>query len=112
MERRKEQKKKEKGRNRKTRQSRSEKKVASFSSASLFPARKREAVTQGGTMVTDHLTRRRNQGAGRAKGWEDKNDTRAGPLTLQQLNPHSPHPIVWLYLIIIEFLQVLRENNK
>ena len=35
---------------RKTRKSRSEEKVVGFSSVSLFPAKKREAVTQGGTM--------------------------------------------------------------
>ena len=33
----------------KSQKSRSEEKVVSFSSASLFPARKWEAVTQGGT---------------------------------------------------------------
>ena len=39
-----------KRKNRKTRKSRSEEKAVAFSSASLFPARKREAITQGGTM--------------------------------------------------------------
>ena len=34
----------------KTQKSRSEEKVVGFSSASLFPTRKWEAVTQGGTM--------------------------------------------------------------
>ena len=34
----------------KSRKSRSEEKVVGFSSASLFPARKREAVAQGGTV--------------------------------------------------------------
>ena len=54
--------------------SRSEEKVVSFRSASLFPARKRETVNQGGTRKVDHPTRRRTQGAGIAKGWEDKRD--------------------------------------
>ena len=40
----------EKGKDGKSRKSRKEEKVMGFSSASLFPARKREAVTQGGTM--------------------------------------------------------------
>ena len=35
---------------RKTWKSRSEEKVVDFSSANLFPTRKREVVTQGGTM--------------------------------------------------------------
>ena len=39
----------EKRKGRKTRKSKSEEKMVGFSSASLFPARKREAVTQGGT---------------------------------------------------------------
>ena len=45
-----------------------------FSSASLFPERKREAVTQGGTRGIDHPTRRKTQGAGIYKGWEGKID--------------------------------------
>ena len=40
----------EKRKDRKTQKSRSEEKVVGFSSASLFPARKREAVAQGGSM--------------------------------------------------------------
>ena len=48
-----------------------EEKVVGFSSASLFPARKLETVTQGGTKGIDHLTRRRTQGVGIVKGWED-----------------------------------------
>ena len=39
-----------KRKDKKTRKSRSEKKVVGFSSASLSPARKREAVTQGRTI--------------------------------------------------------------
>ena len=39
----------EKKKDRKTQKGKSEEKVASFSSGSLFPARKQEAVTQGGT---------------------------------------------------------------
>ena len=38
----------EKWKDRKTRKCRSEEKVVGFSTASIFPARKREAVTQGG----------------------------------------------------------------
>ena len=38
----------EKRNDRKTKRCRSEEKVDGFSSASLFPARKREVVTQGG----------------------------------------------------------------
>ena len=57
----------------KTQKSRGEEKVVGFSSASLFPKRKREAVTQGGTRGIDHRTRRRRtQVAGIVKGWEDK----------------------------------------
>ena len=59
----------EKRKDRETRKSRNEEKVVSFSSASLFPARKRGAVTQGGTRVMDHPTQRKNQGAGIVKNW-------------------------------------------
>ena len=62
--------KKRKGR--KTWKRRSEEKVVGFSSATLLPTRKWEAVTQGGTMGIDHLMRRRTQRAGIIKGWEDK----------------------------------------
>ena len=58
----------------KTRKSRSEQKVVGFSSAFLFPARKREAVTEGGTRRIDHLTWRRSQRAGIVKDWEEKRD--------------------------------------
>ena len=40
----------EKRNDRKSRKSRSEEKAVGFSSASVFPARKWEAVTQGGTI--------------------------------------------------------------
>ena len=50
----------------------SEEKMVGFSSASLFPARKWEAFTQGRTIEIDHLTRRRTQGAVIDKSWEDK----------------------------------------
>ena len=40
----------QKRKDRKTRKSWSEEKVVNLSSASLFPARKREAVTEGGAM--------------------------------------------------------------
>ena len=49
----------EKRKDRKTWKSRREENVVGFSSASLFPARKPEAVTQG----INHLMRRRTQGA-------------------------------------------------
>ena len=48
--------------------------VVGFSSASIFPARKREAVNQNGTRGMDHLMRRRTPGAGIGKDWEDKRD--------------------------------------
>ena len=51
-----------KGKAQKTRKSRSKEKVVGFSSASLFPERKREAVNQGGTRDIDHTTRRKNPG--------------------------------------------------
>ena len=41
---------------------------------SLFPTKKREAVTQGGTRGIEHPMRRRTQGAGIVKGWEDDRD--------------------------------------
>ena len=47
---------KEKSIDRKTRKSRSEEKGVRFRLASLFPARKREAVTEGGTRVICHPT--------------------------------------------------------
>ena len=50
------------------------KKVVGFSSASLFPARKRKVVTQGGIRGIGHPTRRRTQGSGIVKGWKDKRD--------------------------------------
>ena len=49
-------------------------KVVGSSSASLFTARKKEAVTQGGTRGIDHPTRKRTQGVGIVKGWEDNRD--------------------------------------
>ena len=45
-----------------------------FSSASLFPARKWEAVAQARTRGIDHLKLRRTQGTSIVKGWEDKRD--------------------------------------
>ena len=64
----------EKRTDKKTLKSRSEEKVASFSSASLFPATKWEAVTQDGNRELDHLTQRKAQRAGIVKGWEEKRD--------------------------------------
>ena len=51
-----------------------EKMVAFISPAFLFPSRKRELITQGGTRGIDHPTRGRTQGAGIDIGWEDKRD--------------------------------------
>ena len=51
-----------KRKDRKIRKSRSEEKVVGFTSTSLFPARKWEAVTQGETRDVDHPIRRRTQG--------------------------------------------------
>ena len=62
----------EKRKDRKVWYSRSEEKVLDFSSVSLFPARKRKTVTQGGTRGIDHSTRRKIQGAGIVKSWENK----------------------------------------
>ena len=45
--------------------------MVGFGSAFLFPARKWEPVTQGGTRGIDHLMWRRTQGANIVKGWED-----------------------------------------
>ena len=45
-----------------------------FSSASLFPVRKREAVTQSGNRDIAHPTWRKAQGAGTVKGLKDKGD--------------------------------------
>ena len=56
----------------KTRKSRSEKKVAGFSSPSIFPAREPETVTQGGSTGIDHPKWRKTQGDGIIKDWEDK----------------------------------------
>ena len=66
----------EKRKDRKSRKSRSEEKVVSFSSASLFPARNREAVTQGGSRRIDNPTWRGTQGADIVKVWEVKRDGR------------------------------------
>ena len=57
----------EKRKDRKSQISKNEKKVAGFSSASLFPARKRKAFIQGRTRGIDHLTWRKAQGAGTSK---------------------------------------------
>ena len=48
--------------------------MVGFSSASLFPTRKWEAVTQGGIMEIDNLARKRTQEAGIVKGWDSKRD--------------------------------------
>ena len=46
--------------------------MVNFSSVSLLPARKREAVNQGGTREIGHPTRKRTRGAGIINGREDK----------------------------------------
>ena len=51
--------------------------MVGFSPASLFSARKREAVIQGETMepvVLDHLAQRRTHKVGIVKDWEYKRD--------------------------------------
>ena len=76
--------------------SRSEEKMVGFSSAFLFSARKREAftrvslflsrkresVTQNVTKGIDNPSRRKTQGAGIIKGWEDERDHKCIPDTL------------------------------
>ena len=68
----------EKRKDRKTRKSKTEEKVVSFSSVSLFPCKE-----MGGSHSSwkswnhlnrgiDHLTWGKTQGAGMVKGWEDK----------------------------------------
>ena len=58
--------------------------MVGFSSVSLFPARKREAFTQGGTRGIDHPTRRITQGAGIIKSWENKRERGRIPDTFLQ----------------------------
>ena len=53
---------------------RSDEKVVGFISASLFPASKLEAVTQGVTRRVHQPTQRKTQGAGIVKGWKDMRD--------------------------------------
>ena len=65
----------ERRKDRKTRKSRREEKVMGFTSASLFPVRKRDEVTQDETRgLIEYPTRRRTQGAGIIKGWNGKED--------------------------------------
>ena len=74
----------ERRKDRKTRKSKSEEKVMGFSSASLFPVRKRDAVTQDETRgLIENPTRRRTQGAGIIKGWQDKRDSGRIPDTFK-----------------------------
>ena len=54
--------------------SRNKENVVGFRPASLFPSRKWEAVTQGGTRGIDHLMQKRTQEAGIMKGWEEEQD--------------------------------------
>ena len=62
-------------------ESRSEEKSVGFSSAFLFHAKKRKAVTRVETMGIYHPTRRRTHGAGFVKGWEEKQDRGCTPNT-------------------------------
>ena len=70
----------EKRKDRKTQKSKSEEKVVGFNSDSPFPTRKREAVIKVGIRIDD-MTRRKTQGAGTVKDWEDKRDCRRIPDT-------------------------------
>ena len=51
-----------------------EERVVGSGSVFLFPARKREAVTHGGTSGIEQLTRRKTPGAGTVYGWEEMRD--------------------------------------
>ena len=57
----------------KIRKSRNKEKLVRFSSFSLFPVRKREAVNVWNPAI-DHPTRRITQGLGIIKCWEDRPD--------------------------------------
>ena len=82
----------EKRKDSKLRKKKSEEKVVGFSSASLFPTRKREAVphNEAGsshpgwnyeTKGINYLMRRKTQEAGIVKYWEDKRDRERIPDT-------------------------------
>ena len=78
--------------------------MASFSPASLFPAGKLEAVTHGETREIEHPMRRRTQGDGIVKTWDNKRDygsipgtftecknyVSVGLLTLPTIEPQTP----------------------
>ena len=80
--------------------------MVGFSSSSLFPTRKQEAGI-------DHPTRRRTQGAGIVKGWEDKRDPRAhsryihvkqeqhgrGPSDPPTIEPRLPPPLIYISML-------------
>ena len=87
--------------------------MVSISSEYLFPTKKREAVTQGGTTKIDHQMGRTTQEASNFKGWEAKmdheriqdilmykNDMIVDPLDHQQMNLNSPH-LIYIYIYII-----------
>ena len=89
-----------------------------FSSASLFPAGKREPVSQGGTgRVIDHLMRIITQGTGIFKDKEDKqdyegipdkfrynkNDTIANPHDLPRIETRLPPPHIYIYIYNVMF---------
>ena len=59
--------------------------MAGFSSASLFPVRKREAVAQGGTRRIVHPTRRRTHGAGIVKGRRTNETAGAFQINLRKI---------------------------
>ena len=48
--------------------------MVGFSSLPILCNETRGNPTQGGTRVIDHPTRRKTQGVGIVKGWEDKRD--------------------------------------
>ena len=93
---------------RKTQKSRNEEKVEGFSSASLFPTMKWEAVTQGETIEPGNRPpdAEENPGSLSLKGGRISKTTgtfqihshktrltSVGTLTFQQLNPDSLYPI-------------------
>ena len=80
----------EKRKDRKMWKIKSEEKVGGFSSASLFPTRKRESVTQGGTIY--HLMWRRTQVTSIVKGWEDNETEGAFQIHSHKTRIHERGP--------------------
>ena len=77
--------------------------MVGFRSASLFPAKKLKAVTQGGTMEIGHPQERKTEGAGIVKGWENKRD-RGRVLYIFTKNKNNvstfPYPPTYLPLLL------------